>query len=1009
MVLALKVLLLEDNANDAELMLYVLQDAGFQCTHHRVETEEKFREEIENNLPNLILSDYSLPKFDGMRALVIASKLCPEVPFIFVSGTIGHEVVIQALKSGATDYVLKHDMARLPPTVERAMEAAKVRNEQFHVQAALRHSEQRFHLAASTGDVWDWTVGTGEAYISPQWKERLGYQDQEIGNTAEAWLGLLEPSDRQMVLAAFSSHLRQRTPYDVEYRARTKSGGFRWSHAKGQAVWDKHGMATYMAGSVVDITDRKLAELKIQRMNRVYAVLSGINSLIVRVKDQQALFLGACQIAVDAGRFELAWIGLTDRIGHCVRPVAWSGAGEDYIASLQLGLDSSDSRSYGWVGEAVAKQSAMVVQDVGLDRRIACVNDALARNLRSLAVFPLLIDQTTVAVIKLYSRETDFFDDEEMKLLRELAGDIAFALDHLAKSEKLNYLAYYDTLTNLPNRSLFLDRLGQLTQAAMHDPYGQGHLALVVMNIERFKNINDTLGRQVGDALLKIVAQRLIAVLGSADRLARVGSDQFAAIMMYRSEPSEVAHVLADQVLAALNRPIDIVGKELYLTFRVGVALFPGDGANAETLIANAEAASRTAGVAEGRYQFYASPMNARILVKLNIENRLHRALERDEFLVYYQPKVSLQNGQMTGMEALLRWIDPEAGLVSPTAFISILEETGMIIDVGRWVLEKAVADFRAWKNIGLEVPRIAVNVSAVQMRRKDFLKTLENALLRGGNEQGFLDLELTESLLMDDVDTSARLFCAIREMGVKLAIDDFGTGYSSLGYLKRFSIDYLKIDQSFVREVTSDPDAASICTAIIDLAHNLKLKVIAEGVETDGQMNYLRRRHCDEMQGYYFSRPQPHDKLEALLVRQAALAMPSLDSSDRRAVLVVDDEPGILSSMRRLLRHDGYEIFTANSGREGFDILARNDIQVILCDQRMPEMNGTEFLSRVRLLYPNTIRIVLSGYTDLESISGAINRGAIYKFLTKPWDDELLRENIREAFRHHDAGWRKP
>ncbi|HJV92049.1 MAG TPA: EAL domain-containing protein, partial [Azonexus sp.] len=356
------------------------------------------------------------------------------------------------------------------------------------------------------------------------------------------------------------------------------------------------------------------------------------------------------------------------------------------------------------------------------------------------------------------------------------------------------------------------------------------------------------------------------------------------------------------------------------------------------------------------------------------------------------------------GLEALIRWQDPAGGLVPPGNFIPILEETGLIVDVGRWALEQAVADYQAWFAAGLQPPRIAVNVSAVQLRRKDFLTTLEKVLSRRQGPRDYLDLELTESILMEDIEANVRRLGAAREMGVKIAIDDFGTGYSSLSYLKRFPIDLLKIDMSFVRDITTDPDAAAICIAVIGLAHNLKLKVLAEGVETAGQMNYLRRHHCDEMQGYLFSRPLPADACAQLFAAHTTLELPAEAASEAKTLLIVDDESNVLQALRRVLRKDGYEILSAGSAREGFDILANHEVQVILSDQRMPEMSGTEFLSRVRELYPDTIRIVLSGYTDLQSITEAVNRGAIYRFLTKPWDEDLLRDHIREAFRYQEV-----
>lgn len=1001
------VLMVMDETADVALVEQALGRAAVNCTLQCVQTDAQMRDALSSAPPDVVLSAFNLRRYSGLAALQLARSLCPQVPFIFVSAAIGEENAIHALRSGATDYVLKHDMARLAPAVLRALNEAALAREQKRMQEALQHSELRFRLAASTGDVWDWHVESGLAQISSQWKARLGYEDWEIENTATAWLALLEPSDRERVLQAFAAHIRHRVPYDIEYRALARDGSYRWSHAKGQAVWNENGRATYMAGSVVDITERKNAELKVKRLNRIYAVLSSINSLIVRTQDRVELFREACQIAVSAGGFRLAWIGLVNEDRTKVDVVAWAGAGEDYMEYLPFGLDSQ-ALGYGLVGQCMQLGETLLVQDVKKDTRVALKHEAISRGFQSFGLFPLSVQHEPRGLMTLYSADRNFFDDAEIRLLEELASDIAFSLDHLEKAERLNYLAYYDALTGLPNRTLLREQLRQLISASSSADPGAAQFALVWINIDRFKNVNDTLGRHGGDLLIQAFADRLVQALGSHDNLARLGGDQFGVIVPCRSTPAEVAHWLSETVQQQMERAFLLEGKEFYISFRAGVSLFPGDANEEDALLAHAEAASREAGGAKGRYLFYTAELNTRVRRQLSMESKLHKAVHEGQFLLHYQPKVALSNGKLTGAEALIRWNDPEAGLVPPTVFIPILEETGMIIEVGRWVLERALHDHRRWRNQGLHPPRVAVNVSAVQMRQAAFTQMLKECLKNYLPKDIPLDLEITESLVMDDVDTNIRRLREIRGLGVHLAIDDFGTGYSSLAYLKRFPINYLKIDQGFVRDVTSDPDAAAICTAIIDLAHNLKLKVIAEGVETAAQMGYLQRKRCDEIQGYLFSKPLPAEEFGRMLADGRTLETPQAPSEAVRRILVVDDEPSILASTRRLLRREGYEILTAQSAREGFELLAQHEVQIILSDQRMPEMSGTEFLSRARELYPETIRIVLSGYTDLESISDAINRGAIYKFLTKPWDDDLLRDNIREAFRHYDTAQRK-
>lgn len=999
---ALNILLTEDDPVDAELIEQFLQYASSALEIRHASCEESFRIALQQKIPDLILSNFTLLKFHGLDALRIAKQISPDTPFIFVSKFIDASAIVLAFKNGAADYIFKHDLGKLVPAVQSALAKAKAAEEQRQTLDAIRNSELRFRLAASTGDVWDWDIKTGVALISRQWKMRLGYLEDEIENTAEAWLSLLEPTDRLRVLAAFSAHIRQHQPYDVEYRAQAKDGTYRWSHAKGQAVWNEEGHATYMAGSVVDITERKNAEIKIQRLNRVYAVLSGINSLIVRTKSQEDLFRESCNIAIKAGLFKLAWIGLVENELKYVRAVAWAGAGEDFIEHIPMGVEEIPNSEFGLIGLSLKQRSTILVQDTSKDERIVLRQRALDRGFSSFAILPLVISQNPIGVLVIYSGEKNFFDEEEVVLLEELASDISFCLDHLNKSEKLNYLAYYDALTDLPNRSLLHDRIQQLIQNTPSDQKNPSKMALLWFNIDRFRYINDTFGRHVGDILIKKVANRLNEIIGPTHQLSRVGADQFVCMLTHCDSPSEVVHFFHEKIQSKIEKPFHIESREIYLTLRTGIALYPDDGADVEILLANAETACRNAGGGPVRYQFYTASMNARVRNQLSMESKLHKALSNDQFMLYYQPKIGLQDGKITGMEALIRWLDPELGMIPPIQFIPILEETGMINEVGQWVIERALSDHGKWALQGYTPPRIAVNVSAAQMRQADFPDVIRKALKNKSTTP--LDLEITESLFMEDIESCITRLRKIREFGVHIAVDDFGTGYSSLAYLKRLPIDFLKIDQSFVKDVIYHPDAAAICVSIIDLAHNLKLKVIAEGVETEAQMNYLRRRRCDEIQGYFFSKPLTMEEMGRILHTGASMRVPQELETPVQKILLVDDEPSIVSSLKRLLRSDGYQILTATSAKEGLEILGNQDVQVILSDQRMPEMSGTDFLSRVRDLYPDTIRIILSGYTDLESVADAINRGSIYKFLTKPWEDDLLRENIREAFNHYET-----
>lgn len=385
---------------------------------------------------------------------------------------------------------------------------------------------------------------------------------------------------------------------------------------------------------------------------------------------------------------------------------------------------------------------------------------------------------------------------------------------------------------------------------------------------------------------------------------------------------------------------------------------------------------------------------------KEQLKIALRVGLERSEFLLHYQPQVDLRTGLVVGMEALIRWQHPQLGMVLPNLFIGIAEEAGLIVPIGMWVLHTACAQAKAWQCAGFGNLRISVNLSARQFAQIDLVPNVSAILAETGLHANCLDIELTENLVMADINDSSKKFSDLRDLGVHLSIDNFGTGYSSLSSLKRFPIDVLKIDQSFIHEVSEKTKDAAILEAVIAMAHSLRMKVIAEGVETERQCEFLSRTMCDEIQGHFYSRALPANEMEALLREARCLPQHLLRMyKPPRKLLLVDDEPNILAALKRKLRCHDYQILTASSGKEGLEILMENEIDVIVSDQRMPGMTGVEFLRTVKNLYPNTVRIVLSGFTELQSVTDAVNEGAIYKFLTKPWDDTQLHDHLEEAF----------
>jgi diguanylate cyclase (GGDEF)-like protein/PAS domain S-box-containing protein len=978
----IKILVVEDDEADAEMAQRELRRGGFEFQSRQVQTESDFRRELDEFQPHLIISDFSMPQFDGPTALAITRESHPDIPFIFMSGTIGENVAVDMLKAGADDYVMKNNLVRLLPAIERELREADVRRGRKLAEEALRASEEKFRqLAESVREVF-WLTDPAKKemlYVSPAYEEIWGRSLQSLRDSPRTWLDAIHPEDRQRVLDAAVAK-QARGDYDEEYRIVRADGSVRWIHDKAFPIRDKSGAVFRIAGVAEDITEqkraadevrrlaerlamtlesitdgfftldrewrftflnnaaerqlqrtradllgkiiwdefkevvdtasdreyrqamrtmrtaefeqyypplgkwfearaypsdeglavyfrdvteRKVAEIHIKNLNRVYAVLSGINALIVRVRDRDELFREACRIAVDSGKFRMAWIGVVDSVAMQVRPLAWAGDVRDFFDSAPLAVTGTQPGGHGLAGRAVREMKPMISNDVQNDPQKLMRKECEERGINSLAVIPLMVGIEAVGVLALYAADVGFFDDEEMKLLLELAGDISFALDHLEKEEKIEYLAFYDSLTGLANRTLFHERLAQYVSAAQSN---QSKLALAIVDVDRFKTINDSLGRQAGDELLKQIAER-IARYVDPSRLARISADRFAVVRPAVSSESEVARFIEQWLAECFGPPYVVNGTELRLSAKAGVALFPNDGPDAEALFRNAEAALKKAKVTGERYLFHTPQMTEMVGETLTLENKLRQALEKEEFVLYYQPKVDTATRRIESVEALIRWQSPELGLVPPTQFIPLLEETGLILEVGAWALRRAVLDHRHWTDLGLSAPRIAVNVSSVQMRQGDFVATVEEAIKLGLVPPG-IDIEITESLVMEDLEANMKKLESVRLLGVSLAIDDFGTGYSSLRYLAKLPVHSLKIDRSFIITMLKDPAVMTLVSTIISMAHSLRLKVVAEGVDAEEQAKVLDRLGCDQMQGYLFSKPIPRDQIEKLLAR---------------------------------------------------------------------------------------------------------------------------------------------
>ncbi|MFN3580633.1 MAG: EAL domain-containing protein [Pseudomonas sp.] len=648
-----------------------------------------------------------------------------------------------------------------------------------------------------------------------------------------------------------------------------------------------------------------------------------------------------------------------------------------------------------------------VEQIIGINCRFLQADD---RNQPEIAELRAAITdkRDTRVVLRNYRRDGSMFWNEVyITPVPNEAGEITHFIgvqndisEQKRYEEDLAHNASHDRLTGLANRHIFEDRLLQTFKLSLRNDW---RIAVLFVDLDGFKPINDSLGHLVGDQVLIQIARRLELAIRPGDTVARMGSDEFIVLLPDLRNEEDVLGV-AHRILEAVARPLDVNEISLRLTASIGITLSDDNLSDPQQLIQQADLAMYKA-KQQGRnnYQWYTRNLNQQVHERLAMRGELQRAIELEQFEVYYQPQVSARSGQVCGYEALLRWNHPERGMIAPDVFIPIAESTGQIIPLSEWVLRQACSDAMRLGEFNLENARVAVNLSSLHFQRSNFIVFIQSLLKELGMPPQLLELEVTESLLLDNIDQAIETLQALKDYGITIAIDDFGTGFSSLSYLKRLPIDKVKIDRTFVAEVISDSRDAAIVQSVISMAHNLSLVVIAEGVETEAQQAFLRKYNCDEFQGYFYAKPMPFDGFVGWLREHVESRVLSEESpADQPTLLLLDDEENILRALVRLLRRDGYRILSATSANQAFELLAQNQVQVIISDQRMPEMTGTEFLSRVKDIYPDTIRMVLSGYTDLKSVTEAINRGAIYKFMTKPWDDVELRETVSMAFRKH-------
>lgn len=611
---------------------------------------------------------------------------------------------------------------------------------------------------------------------------------------------------------------------------------------------------------------RRAAEREIARLTRRLRMQSGINSAVLRIRDADELLREACRLACDVGGYDRA---VVFRVRSDARTFArwhWQGEGvsaDDNPAVLAIGDGTEPDTSL--TGRALRKGEITLCADLTRSQPpVAMREKMLEAGLRSLVALPLMVDGAPVAALTLGSREAHVISDEELRLLQDVAANLSFALRYLQREDTAEYLVSFDPLTGLAKRALFCQRLDQ--RLRNRQPLETAPI-VAAFDIMHLSKVNNSFGRRSGDLLLQAVAKRLRYHIEDDDRIGYLGGGTFGVVLPQEEASAESISALLENTV--FHEPFSIEGRTLRTSFRSGIARSPEDGQDGNTLVQCAEAALRRAKEAGEQYLHYRIEMHSDIAARLALEDRLRAALDQRQFVLHYQPQVNIATGQIDGAEALLRWQDPEHGLVYPAQFIGVLESSGMIVVVGEWVLRQAAEDCLRWHRAGHGPLRVAVNVSAQQVRRRTFVEHVLAAAQPCLAEGCGVDLEITETGLLHDVDGASRKLRELREAGLRVALDDFGTGYSSLGLLARLPVDIVKIDRSFITGLPGDQASVTLVSSVIGLVSAFRLKIVAEGVETAGQLGKLRELGCDQSQGYFHSRPVPVEQFEKLLREQ--------------------------------------------------------------------------------------------------------------------------------------------
>lgn len=614
----------------------------------------------------------------------------------------------------------------------------------------------------------------------------------------------------------------------------------------------------------------RASEQHTKRLNRDLKLLSECNLAMLKIDNESELLQEVCRLIVDEGGYLMAWVGNAEHdADKTVRPLAEYGFKNDYLHQVKISW-GENAYGYGPTGTAVRSGATDINQDYFNNPRMLPWRDkAKQYGFQSSIAIPLSGTTGIFGALTIYAAEPFVFTADEVKLLEELANDLAYGMDtlrtraeHKRNEQKIAFLAYHDALTQLPNRALLRELFNQLSVKAKRQRHT---LVLALLDIDNFRHINETLGHSIGDAFLVHVTERLSAKISESDIFSRLNGDKFVFVFNVGQSDSPIQNKI-ENLLDAFSAPFEIEGNILDSSASIGICQFPDEAQDLETLIRKADIAMSLAKEGGGNtYQFFTQKMHADAEEKMQLMGYLHHAIKNQQLSLHYQAQVDIRQNRVIGFEALLRWQHPEKGNIPPALFVPLAEQNGLIVPIGDWVIHEACRQAKTWLDAGNALV-VAVNLSAIQLKRGNLLQTVASALQLSGLPAHLLELELTESILLQDEEAVMQTLSQLKQMGIKLSIDDFGTGYSSLSYLKRLAVDKLKIDQSFVRDINVDSNDAAIVTAIIQVAHALQLKVIAEGVENSQQMDYLKQHDCDEIQGYFYAKPLPAEEIHLVL-----------------------------------------------------------------------------------------------------------------------------------------------